>query len=396
VIHEPSPASRLFRPTLRLRLTAIYTLLFLGVGVVLLGLTYLLLRNALPGKIPDNVPIPAPSGMVAGHDRVEHLSKPLQEVVLSSLLVQSSIALAVVTALAVAVGWLMAGRALRPVHRITATARRLSEATLDERIALAGPEDELKELADTFDAMLDRLDAAFDSQRRFVANASHELRTPLATQRTLIDVSLRDRDAGREDLRTTMLQLRDLVDGNDRLIESLLVLARSERGLERREPVDLSSLADLAVQRAAAEAERRHVAVRCRAAPAVVAGDAALLERLAENLVQNAIRHNAAGGGWAEVTVRTGHPWAVLAVANSGEPVPPTEVPALFEPFRRLGTERTGRDGVGLGLSIVRAVAQAHGGTVLAEARPEGGLVVAARLPLAGEASLAGIRGSPS
>jgi signal transduction histidine kinase len=240
--------------------------------------------------------------------------------------------------------------------------------------------------------MLDRLNRAFDSQRRFVANASHELRTPLATQRTLIDVSLRDRDAGREDLRATMRQLRDLVDGNDRLIESLLVLARSERGLERREPVDLPSLADRAVQQAAAEAERRHVALRCRAAPAVVDGDAALLERLAENLVQNAIRHNAAGGGWAEVTVRADHSWAVLAVANSGEPVPPTEVPALFEPFRRRGTERTDTGGVGLGLSIVRAVARAHGGTVLAEARPEGGLMVAAWLPLAGE--VAGIRGA--
>ena len=386
MIHELPPAFRFFRPTLRLRLSAIYTLLFLGVGVVLLALTYLLVRSALPGQIGRTVQF-SPSGTTVVDQSMQ--VNGLQDAVLRSLLVQSSIALAIATALAVVVGWLMASRALRPVHRITATARRLSDATLADRIALAGPEDELKELADTFDAMLDRLHAAFDSQRRFVANASHELRTPLAAQRTLIDVSLRDADAGREDLRATMHQLRDLVDGNDRLIESLLVLARSERGLERREPVELSSLADLVVQRAAAEAERRRVAVRCRAAPTVVVGDAGLVERLVENLVQNAIRHNAADGGWAEVTVRASSPWAVLSVANGGAPVPADKVPGLFEPFRRLTGERTGRNGVGLGLSIVRAVAQAHGGSVTAKAPPAGGLVVAVKLPLAkdGQAS---------
>jgi signal transduction histidine kinase len=217
------------RPTVRLQLTALYTLLFVGAGAILLGLTYVLLQRALQRRlviVHSSVlgganPTPLP------HVAVQlRQAQQLKDAILHDLLVESAIALAIATVVAVVLGWVMAGRVLRPVHQITATARRLSEATLDERIAMQGPKDEMRELADTFDAMLDRLKAAFDSQHRFVANASHELRTPLAVQRTLIDVSLRDREAGPEELRSTMQRLRQVVDASDHLIESLLVLAR--------------------------------------------------------------------------------------------------------------------------------------------------------------------------
>jgi hypothetical protein len=307
------------------------------------------------------------------------------------LLHAGALAFGVVVLVGVAAGFVLAGQALQPVSKLTATARRLSTETLDQRIALDGPSDELKELADTFDDMLGRLDAAFDSQRRFVANASHELRTPLAVIRTEVDVTLGDPTAGVADLRTMGEVVREASVRADRLVDALLVLARSEGqarvGLELHEPVDLAGLAEAAVARVDGEAHRRCVEVTAKTEPAPASGDPELLDRLAGNLVENAVLHNV-DGGW--VTIRTGttthggRSVASLTVANSGPVVPVDAVEELFEPFRRGGTARTASRGAGLGLSIVRAVATAHGGEVSAVPQPSGGLQVTVRLPTTG------------
>ncbi|MEN3361907.1 MAG: hypothetical protein V7637_5889, partial [Mycobacteriales bacterium] len=271
------------------------------------------------------------------------------------------------------------------------TARRLSTETLDERIALDGPDDEIKELADTFDDMLARLDAAFDSQRRFVANASHELRTPLAVIRTEVDVTLADADASVADLRAMAEIVRDASGRADRLVDALLVLARSEAqariGLELHEPVDLAAVVERAVEGVAAVVGRRCLAVTVEATPATTAGDPELLDRLVGNLVENAVRHNV-DGGWVNVRTETdpapaGHPAVLLAVRNSGPVVMAEAVDGLFEPFRRGGRARTATPsrGAGLGLSIVRAVTAAHGGEVTAQPGTTGGLEVTVRLP---------------
>jgi signal transduction histidine kinase len=310
------------------------------------------------------------------------VAKRAQDHTLHTLEIESLVALGLMAVASLGLGWLVAGRVLRPVHRITSTARRLSEATLHERINLDGPDDELKELADTFDAMLARLDRAFTSQRRFVANASHELRTPLATDRVLIDEGLANRGAGPGELRSILEELRANNDQTEGLIEALLVLARSERGVERRAPADLGDVASRVVDQAQAEAVTAGVALRSSlgAAPATV--DPALVDRLIGNLVENGIRHNLAVGGWVDVEtgVRDGHPW--VRVVNTGHVLAPEHVPALFEPFRREGVDRTssGR-GFGLGLSIVRCIADAHGATLETVARPEGGLCVSLTLP---------------
>jgi signal transduction histidine kinase len=313
----------------------------------------------------------------------EQFSQLVRDSARSELLRSAGLVFVVVAVVGVAAAYVLAGRALQPVSRVTATARRLSDETLDQRIALDGPADELKELADTFDAMLARLDAAFDSQRRFVANASHELRTPLSVIRTEVDVTLGDPGASIAELRTMGEVVRDASMRADRLVDALLVLARSDgqarQGLAQREPVDLASLVPVAVAAVAPEASARGLAVSTETRPAPVEGDPELLERLVGNLVENAVRHNV-DGGW--VTVRTGtESGAFLSVLNTGPAVPAGEVDELFQPFRRGGTARTGSRGAGLGLSIVRAVAAAHGGAVSAAARSEGGLEVTVRLP---------------
>ena len=364
--------------SIRLRLTVLYALLFLAAGVVLLAITYGLVSSAVARRF--QVLIASGSGTVSPSvldmaRKAYAQGQEIQNAVLHDLLVQSSIALGITAVLTVGLGWIMAGRVLSPVHRITATARRLSRETLGERIALRGPQDELKDLADTFDAMLDRLQMAFESQHRFVANASHELRTPLAVQRTLIDVALRSPS---EDMRATLLELRDVVDRNGRLIEGLLLLARSERGLEAPELVDLGLETEEAVEQARAEASRQGVVIRYDTCRVVTSGERALLRRLVENLIENAVRHNV-DRGWVEVSLRGESGNAALRVANGGAVIPPAEVPGLFEPFRRLGTERTNGGGMGLGLSIVQAIARAHGGAVSATAPATGGLVVTVR-----------------
>jgi signal transduction histidine kinase len=269
------------------------------------------------------------------------------------------------------------------MRQIISTAKRVSGENLNERIALQGPADELKELADTFDGMLARLEQAFVSQRSFVANASHELRTPLAIMRTEIDVALADPQAPDAELRRMAEAVRDTVDRCERLLEGLLTLARSQAALHGEEPVDLASLAGDCITDLHARAMERQIEVRDSLSPAWVHGDPALLERMIANLLDNAIRHNTPGG-FVEVStsVEAGH--VTLGVLNGGELIDVPDAEALAEPFRRLQRDE---GGFGLGLSIVRSVAQAHGGSLRLSARPAGGLEVVIELP-AGAAGL--------
>jgi signal transduction histidine kinase len=280
-------------------------------------------------------------------------------------------------------GWLLAARMLKPLRDITGAARRLSAENLHERIKLEGPRDELKELADTFDSMLGRLDAAFSSQRRFVANASHELRTPLAIMRAQIDVALSDPAVTRTELIATSHVVHDAVDRCERLMDGLLVLARSDRGLDAAEPVDLAEAAARAMDQVSDAAAERGIQLRSALKPAAVRGDQSLLDRMVANLLENAVAYNLPSG-WVEVWTSNGSDRARLRVANSGPRVPPEQVTSLFEPFRRLSRDRTGSGrGAGLGLSIVRSVARAHGGEARARPRTSGGLMVEVELPAA-------------
>ncbi|GGY70070.1 sensor histidine kinase [Streptomyces xanthochromogenes] len=310
---------------------------------------------------------------------VYRLSADVSDAASDQTALWSTLALIAIALLAVVVGWWTAGRVLRPVHVMTARARKLTASNLHERVGAAGPDDELKELGDTIDDLLGRLEAAFDSQRRFIANASHELRTPLATQRAAIQIGLDD-DASPADLARTRTTLLDNNRRSEQLIEGLLMLARSERGLERREEVDLAEVVR--------EEAARYDTVTVDAAPAVVRGNRALLARLTANLLANAVTYSEPGGP-VEVTVYGGR----LVVANpAGPEVAADRIPALFEPFRRgEGRDRMG-PGAGLGLSIVRSIAVAHGGTATAEPGAEGGLTVTVSLPKATRARVTGGR----
>jgi signal transduction histidine kinase len=365
------------RLTVRGRLTLVYGGLFLAAGVVMLAITYVLVSQRLPGKavVRDVSVGPATSAGATNPDQIfQRVVEDTRDDALSALFTQGGIALLMVGAVAVALGWLVAGRILQPLHRITETARRIAESPaadrgLPDRIALTGPDDEIKQLADTFDLMLTRLDRSFDGQRRFIANASHELRTPLTLNRTLLEVALRQDSASAEvrQLGTTLLAINDR---HSRLIDGLLLLARSERELAERSYLDL---ADIAAHVSGPE-------IRLDLAEAGTTGDPVLLERLVQNLVENGVRHNVAGG-WVRVATSGADGQAVLEVSNTGPVVPRYEVAGLFEPFHRLGTDRLAGPGVGLGLSIVRAVARAHGGEVSAEPRDGGGLIVTVTLP---------------
>ncbi|HEX6969607.1 MAG TPA: HAMP domain-containing sensor histidine kinase [Micromonosporaceae bacterium] len=375
-----------FRPTLRFRLTLLNGVLLIGAGSILVLLAWLTVDNAL-GPATELQP-----GTVVGlaDGRIMD-ARQWQELVLASasreVLIKGLTALGLVGAVGVAGAHLVAGRALRPLHQVTATARRLGEETLDERIRYSGVNDEVAELADTFDAMLDRIGAAFEAQKRFVANASHELRTPLAVIRTEIDVTLADEEADLAEYRRMAAVVRNASERANALVDALLVLARSEaqagRRLVRKVPVDLAAGARMALGVTRTEAERLKLEVETALEPAAVVGDPSLLDRLAGNLIENAVRYNHLHG---RLWVRTGtdgeHAW--LAVGNTGFEIDQADVPGLFEPFRRGGRERTGSRGSGLGLSIVRAVCDAHGGTVSAAARPGGGLEVTVTLPAAG------------
>lgn len=358
--------------TIRTRIALVYGGAFLVLGACLLGIVNLLSRAGTENEVAEIRERAAPALPVTDvHGvTVDQLTDSVQHAAGHQMLVWSSFALLGTALCAVAVGWWTAGRVLRPVHAMTAKARRLSEWTLDQRIAARGPDDELKELGDTLDALLARLEKAFDSQRRFIANASHELRTPLATQRTAIQVGL-DASASAEELARTKAVLLDSNRRSERLIEGLLVLARSERGLAERVDVDLGEVVN-------EEAARHGVtAVSGSGGAGLVRGNRQLLAQLVGNLVANAVTYNVPGGT-VDVSVADG----VLRVVNTGPVVAAEDVPALFEPFRRgEGRDRMG-PGAGLGLSIVRSIADAHGGTVTAEPGPEGGLAVTVRLPV--------------
>jgi signal transduction histidine kinase len=378
-------ASRRWWPsTIRMRLTLLYAAAFFLAGAVLVVLIYLYLGQVLGHQLAVREPAP--------HDGVGAELSRAREETLNSMLVASVVLLGVVGVVAAGLGWLLAGRALHPLQQITATAHRVADRSLHERIALDGPDDEIKELADTFDGMLDRLDRAFEGQQRFVANASHELRTPLTLNRTLIEVALArpDADEALHQLGSTLLAINQR---HERLIDGLLTLASSDQRITDATGLDLADVARHVVAGSATAAQEAGVELRSDLNVAPVAGDPLLLERLVQNLVDNAVRYNIGAGGW--VIVRTGirDDHAQLAVENTGPVVPPYAVASLFEPFRRQPTsERIAdaadgllRRGAGLGLSIVRSVARAHGGEARAAARTDGGLIVEVGLPIDSE-----------
>ncbi|MEU2084958.1 sensor histidine kinase [Streptomyces albus] len=391
---RPSPW---LRPTIRIRLTLLYGGMFLIAGVLLLTIIYLLAAQALdqiselPFRIlsgktqPTSDRCPGLTGTLPSDVFTDRLSACLEAqrgIALDGLLRRSLLALVGLAVAAFAFGYVMAGRVLSPLGRITRTARQVAGSDLHKRIELEGPDDELKELADTFDEMLDRLNRAFTAQQRFVANASHELRTPLAINRTLLEVQLADPE-GSPELQQLAKTLLATNERSEQLVEGLLLLARSENELVDRKPVDLAEVASQAVEQARGEAETKGVELRGVRQPTYVQGNGVLLERVALNLVQNAVRYNLRDGGWVSVSTEAQPGQAVLVVENTGPVVPAYELDNIFEPFRRLRTERTGSDkGVGLGLSIVRSVARAHGGSVAAVPREEGGLVMRVTLPL--------------
>jgi signal transduction histidine kinase len=381
---------RLPRRTARLRLTALYGGLFLVCGAVLLGLIYLLVAKATSpgsGGALGSTPVP---GLSISPQQAHHLAQLRQaqenahraarDFELKQMLIWSPIALGAVAVAAFGLGWLLAGRILRPLTTITATARRISATSLHERLALPGPDDELKELGDTIDDLLARLEASFEAQRHFVANASHELRTPITRERALLEVALADpatpgswRAAGQELLASNI--------GQEHLIEALLTLATSEAGLDQREPVDLGALARDALQAPRPQISQLGLDVDAAIQPAVLDGDPLLAGRLVANLIDNAVRHNLPGGRVA-IATRTRGGCAVLSVASTGAVVPPADVGRLFQPFERLNGRQTRRKtGHGLGLSIVRAIATAHSAAIAAHALPGGGLAVDVTFP---------------
>ncbi|MEU9884369.1 ATP-binding protein [Sphaerisporangium sp. NPDC051011] len=374
------------RISIRVRLTLTYGALFFAAGALLLFVMYVFvgesIRTSFPA-FPIQLPEDAPAGVVANiQDTWESMRSEMIVTAQHQILLRSLLALAGVGILALIFGYYVADRALRPIQKITSTARKLSDTSLaHERIDLDGPDDELKELADTFDAMLTRLGRAFDAQRRFVDNASHELRTPLAINRTVLEVALGDPHAS-EDLRVLGRTLLGTNARNEDLIEGLLLLARSERELAVRKPVDLRDVGQTVVEQHAAMAEKADVTVHTDLRMAPTMGDPVLVERLVANLVENAIKYNVPSSGqvWLRTGMVDGGP--VVQVANTGQHVPAYEVDDLFEPFRRLNSDRVeSARGTGLGLSIVRAVVRAHRGIVKAVPREGGGLVMTVRLP---------------
>jgi signal transduction histidine kinase len=455
------PARLANRRPVRLRLTLVYSSLFVLAGVVLLSVTYVLVASTLTAKVavsgsaqasasikasasadPSSAARPAASATAiaiaiaktttppgyAGMDLAElckkglatpeqvekckHLAETAYDSgvaaaranALDHLLYISLGALALTAALSALLGWIVAGRALRPVHAITAAARRASQENLGERITLAGPPDELKELADTFDAMLARLDAAFVSQRRFVANASHELRTPLTVMRTAIEVTLAKPDRSPEQLEAMAAEVHQAAGRAEALIEALLTLARSDRGPGAQSSLDLAVLAEDALDAAAAPIAAAALRVTSRLEPGPAAGDRVLVERLVGNLIDNAVRHNVPEG-WIDVSTGRHDGMALIRVANSGPLIEEAAVESLFEPFHRLKPRYAGQgagasppaagrqpagaawpvtqpDGVGLGLSIVRSVTAAHNGHVTARPGASGGLEITVVLPL--------------
>ena len=400
------PGLRLPRHSVRLRLTLLYVGLFLASAACLLTITYFLVDQQLPQVTTSGGVIAitgggsgglgagaaagcglSPGPLPAGPGQVSACQPLLQEVAgrvgrntLNQLLIESAIALGVMALASVGLGWVMAGRVLRPLRTITAAARCVSARSLHQRIAMTGPDDELKELGDTFDQLLGRLEASFRAQRQFVANASHELRTPLARQRTLLEVALRDREATNASLRAACERALAAGEQQERLIAGLLTLARGERGLDQFEPVDLAAITAGVLAARREDAQAGQLSLVEGLASSVAVGDPGLAERLVTNLVDNAIRYNVPGGR-VEITTgtRAGHP--MLAVTNTGPVIPPDQLGRLFRPFQRMDPARRAPGGLGLGLAIVSAVAAAHGAELHAVTRSAGGLAVEILFP---------------
>jgi signal transduction histidine kinase len=398
----PAGRTRLRLPgrTVRVRLTALYGILFLVSGAVLLAIAsgVAVARSSSVRSAAVRGQVPPGSALAQAQQRIRVLQDQLQNMqsqapgqpgadrLTSQLLVASLIALAVMTVISVALGWLVAGRALRPVREMTAAARRISEDSLHERLALHGPKDELKELGDTIDGLLERLEVAFNAQRRFVANASHELRTPLTTMRAALDVALAKPEPAPPQTVALAGRLRTELDRVEKLLEAFLVLARAQhRSMPGQAvlPLDYIVGSALADQAAAIRAMDLTVQDTSGQGGAWVAGNQALLSRMVENVIDNAVCHNAPGG-WIAVTTGAGGRGARLVVENGGQVLDQRQVAELSQPFRRLEADRVGTDqGSGLGLSIVAAIAEAHGGTLDLRARPGGGLRVCVDLPAA-------------
>jgi signal transduction histidine kinase len=415
------PSLRLPRRTVRLRLTALYSVLFLAAGAGLLTVTYLLVRSAPDGNVdksllpqpgagskfsakptlnrsfglkgvtpntPNFVTPDTPNGVAPHlpgglglHDKLKAQAAATHAIDMHELLTMSGIALAIMAVLAVALGWLVAGRILRPLRTITATTQLITEHSLHERLALSGPSDEVKDLADTIDGLLHRLEAAFDTQRRFVANASHELRTPLTLNRALLEVTLANPDATVGDLRAMGHELIASGEQQEQLIEALLTLATSARGLERHEPFDLSEITADVLIGPHPEIGQLELDVRTTITPALAIGDPRLARRLVANLIDNAIRHNLTGG-YITIATRAESGHAILVITNSGPVIPRDDIDRLFQPFQRLHSDRASHpDGHGLGLSIVQSIAAAHNATLSARSRPDGGLRIEVRFP---------------
>ena len=400
----PWPRPRLPRRTARLRLTLLYSGVFLLCAMALLGLTYLLVASKIPHpedlgrtrspmsgpgfagnpalqSLPDRVVAAKQASKQAGiQAAVQQSAADLRQ-----LQIQSGIALGIASVVAFTLGWLAAGRILRPLSTITATARRISATSLSERLNLPGPDDELKELGDTLDGLFARLEASFEAQRHFVANASHELRTPLTADRALLQVALDESDATAGMWREAGEELLASNTEQGHLIEALLTLATSEAGLHHREPVDLCTVIRAVLLTPRPETRRLGLRLEAATTPAVLDGDPVLTERLVANLVDNAVRHNTPGG-WVQVATRTVAGRAAVSVVNTGPVIPPDQVDALFQPFHRLRSRRASH-GHGLGLSIVHAIATAHGATVTAQALPRGGLAIEVVFPPPGRVS---------
>jgi signal transduction histidine kinase len=402
------------RRSVRMRLTLLYVGLFLASAAALLTITYFLVDQQLPqvttsdGVIAITGGGSALSGQAAAACGLSQSALPsspgqlsacqplLQAVAvrvghntLNELLIESGIALGIMAVVSVGLGWLMAGRVLSPLRTITAAARRISARSLHQRIAMTGPDDELKELGDTFDQLLGRLDASFRAQRQFVANASHELRTPLARQRTLLEVALRDPEATNASLRAANERALAAGEQQERLIAGLLTLARGERGLDRFEPVDLAALAAAAVAGRRDDADAAQLDLVERVEPAAAAGDLGLAERLVANLVDNAIRYNTTGGQ-VEIDTGTRAGRAYLTVTNTGPVIPPDQLGRLFRPFQRMDPARRSPGGLGLGLAIVSAIAAAHGANLRAVTRATGGLAIEVLFPAAPQPAATG------
>jgi signal transduction histidine kinase len=395
---------RLPRYTIRLRLAVLYGGVFMITGTLLLALVFLTVRSSTHSEVvsaqgavaklvqPHGVHVapseaslsPTPESLAAlrAHAQAHQLGALAVNINnndLHHLLVGSLVALAIMVVASMALGWVLAGRVLRPLQLITTAARELSASNLHERLALDGPNDELRELGDTFDELLGRLESSFEAQRRFVANASHELRTPLTLERAILEVTLADPDASAAALRGACERALAIGEQQEHTIDALLTLARSERGVERREPLLLDALAGEILDERREEIARRGLRLESRLEPAPIAGDRRLIERLIANLLDNAIRHNR-HDGWLSVASSVEAGETLLRVANSGAVIAPGALASLVRPFQRLGTDRTGHDGgQGLGLSIVEAIATAHGAKLAVHAQTEGGLLVEVR-----------------